>query len=145
MAAIIGFGVSAVVGLLAGGMGKSGVKSAARAEIRRIRMQTAEEIRRRTGAFELEKKQAVALAGATGFAKGNVTEGAMASGGFGTVLEGMQKEFTAEVDWLNKSAQAGIDVTRAESKRTIGSINAATISNIASSFTRYGEAKNWWA
>lgn len=144
MASVIGFAVSAALGIISGAMGRSAAKRARDAEIRRIRMQTAEEIRRRTGAFQQEVGSAKTLAGAAGFGVGKADEGKFASGGFGTVLEGMQKEFAAEVDWLNRAAQAGIDETRSASRRTISTIDLNTLSNIGSSFTRYGEAKNWW-
>lgn len=144
MAAYIGLAISAIIGGLSSASGKRGAKSARKKEIGRIRAQTTEEIRRRTGAFAQETSSGLALAGASGFARGDATEGVAASGGYGKVLEEMQKEFNLEVDWLKRSAEAGIDATGAEYKRTARGIDYSYASSLSSGFNTLGQAKNWW-
>lgn len=145
MAAYIGLAVSAIIGGLSASSGKKDAKKARLAEIRRIRMQTAEEIRRRAGRFAQEKSEGLAMAGASGFARGNATEGVAASGGYGKILEDMQKEFNLEIDWLNKSAEAGIDVTDQAYRRTVGNIQYSYANSLVEGFGNLGQAKNWWA
>lgn len=143
MAIPIGLAVFALLGAANSAQGKRKAKSASRAEIARIRMQTAEEIRRRTGGFEQTTSQARALAGATGFgsrADGQVGE----SGGFANILESMQNEFSLEVDWLRKAADSGIDATRQTYKSTAKSIDYDYAGSLVSSFNTLGQTQNWW-
>lgn len=143
MAAYLAFGASVLVGGLSGISGKKSAKAARKREVARIRTQTAEEIRRRTGSFERDKSGAVALAGASGFGTGDFGQ-ETGSGGFGQVLKDMQTEFGLEVDWLKRSAEAGIDVTNQAYKSTASAINYNYAGSLVSSFNVLGQAKNWW-
>lgn len=143
MAALIGFAASVILGGISGSNAKKQAKKARNLEIARIRMQTAEEIRRRTGAFEHTKSEGLAAAGASGF--GSRADGQRAeSGGFAQMLQGMQEEFELEIDWLNKSAAAGIDATGQAYKNTVSTIDYTTAGSLVSSFNTLGQAKNWW-
>src|SRR4030067_836918 len=145
MAAVIGLAVSAIIGGLSAGSSQRAAKSARKREQHLIRLQTAEEIRRRTGKFEQEKSEAIAIAGASGFARGKADEGVAASGGFGQVLKDMQTEFGLEVDWLRRSAEAGVDATGQAYKAASTKIGYDYASSLASGFNAYGQSQNWWA
>ncbi len=144
MAALAGFALSAVIGIGSGLSGASNAARAKEAEIARIRAQTVEEIRRRTGRFNRDQSEGTAIAGASGFAMG-AGSNAAESGGFGRVLKDMQKEFALEVDWLKKSAAAGIDATGQTYKSTVNTIGYNTAGSLVGSFNTLGQTQNWWA
>lgn len=129
----------AVLNLSGARKGRKQAKRARAMETQRIRQQTAEEVRRRTGAFEQEKSAGLATAGASGFG------GGPESGGYAKVLEEMQKEFTAEVDWMQQSAQAGIDVTGQAYKRAASVADYQMGGAVLGGVKDVGTAFKWWA
>jgi hypothetical protein len=137
-AAILG-GARILGGLSYGKKAKKEAARAAELERQRIIMQTEEEIRRRTERQKQEQSAGLVAAGVSGFGGGPT------SGGYANILKAMQEEFGKEIDWLRRSAQAGIDVVSQQERSAKSSIEYGQFQTVLGGIADIGTFSGWWS